>query len=73
MAPAYCWMPNQIDALMQIPEPNLASGMQHGLTGTYSVANLVRRADRPRRQSCGGRKTVREIEASLRLNTEHNA
>lgn len=30
---AYCWMPNHIHALIQTPEPNLASGMQHWLSG----------------------------------------
>ncbi|TWU23010.1 Transposase IS200 like protein [Novipirellula galeiformis] len=29
----YCLMPNQIHALIQTPEPNLASGMQHWLSG----------------------------------------
>ena len=33
MVLAYCWMPNQIHALIQTSEPNLASGMQHGLSG----------------------------------------
>jgi len=69
---AHCWMPNQIHALLQTPEPNLASAIQHWLTGTHRVSNLVRRADR-RRQSSGWQKTVQEIDASLRLNTEHKA
>ena len=30
---AFCWMPNYIHALIQTPEPNLASGMQHWLSG----------------------------------------
>ncbi len=30
---AYCWMPNYIHALIQTPEPNLARGMQHWLSG----------------------------------------
>ncbi len=30
---AYCWMSNQIHALLQTPEPNLASGMQHWVSG----------------------------------------
>ena len=30
---AYCWMPNHIHALVQTPQPNLASGMQHWLSG----------------------------------------
>ena len=30
---AYCWMPNHIHALIQTPEPNLATGMQHWLSG----------------------------------------
>jgi putative transposase len=30
---AYCWMPNHIHALIQTPEPNLARGMQHWLSG----------------------------------------
>ena len=30
---AFCWMPNHIHALIQTPEPNLASGMQHWLSG----------------------------------------
>lgn len=30
---AYCWMPNHIHVLIQTPEPNLASGMQHWLSG----------------------------------------
>ena len=47
-------------------------GPTFGLTGTDSVSNLVRRAER-RRQSAEWRKTVREIEASLGLNTEHKA
>lgn len=29
----FCWMPNHIHALIQTPEPNLASGMQHWLSG----------------------------------------
>ncbi len=70
---APCWMPNRIDALIQTAEPNLASGMQHWLTGTDRVAILVRRADHRRRQSSGWQKTVREITVSLRLNTEHKA
>jgi hypothetical protein len=43
------------------------------LTGTDSVSNLVRRAERRHRQSSDWRKTVGEIEASLGLNTEHKA
>jgi hypothetical protein len=64
-------MPNQTHALLQTPEPNLASGMQHWLTGTDRVSNLVRRAEHRRRQSSGWQKTVQEIEASLGPNTEH--
>lgn len=30
---AFCWMPNHIHALIQTPEPNLARGMQHWLSG----------------------------------------
>ena len=30
---AYCWMPNYIHVLLRTPEPNLASGMQHWLSG----------------------------------------
>ena len=30
---AYCWMPNHVHALIQTPEPNLARGMQHWLSG----------------------------------------
>lgn len=30
---AYCWMPNHIHLLVRTPEPNLASGMQHWLSG----------------------------------------
>ncbi len=30
---AYCWMPNHVHALIQTPQPNLASGMQHWLSG----------------------------------------
>jgi putative transposase len=30
---AYCWMTNLIHALIQTPEPNLARGTQHWLTG----------------------------------------
>jgi REP element-mobilizing transposase RayT len=30
---AFCWMPNHIHALLQTPEPNLAAGMQHWLSG----------------------------------------
>jgi len=30
---AWCWMPNHIHALIQTPQPNLASGMQHWLSG----------------------------------------
>ena len=30
---AFCWMPNHIHALIQTPEPNLSSGMQHWLSG----------------------------------------
>jgi chromosomal replication initiation ATPase DnaA len=48
-------------------------GPTFGLSGTESVSNLVRRAERRHRQSAGWRKTVREIEASLGLNTEHKA
>jgi len=48
-------------------------GPTFGLTGTDSVSNLVRRAERRHRQSAVWRKTVREIEASLGLNTEHKA
>jgi hypothetical protein len=66
-------MPNQIDALIQTSEPNLASGMRHCLSGTDRVSNLVRRAANRRRQSSAWRKTVQEIEASLGLNTEDNA
>jgi hypothetical protein len=66
-------MPKQIDAVIQTPQPNLASGMRHWLTGTDRVSNLVRRAANRRRQSSGWQKTVQEIEASLRLNTEHRA
>ncbi len=30
---AYCWMPNHTHVLLQTPAPNLASGMQHWLSG----------------------------------------
>jgi len=30
---AYCWMPNHIHLLLRTPEPNLAHGMQHWLSG----------------------------------------
>ncbi|TWU25330.1 chromosomal replication initiation protein [Novipirellula galeiformis] len=30
---AFCWMPNHIHLLLQTPEPNLARGMQHWLSG----------------------------------------
>ena len=30
---AFCWMPNHIHALLKTPEPNLANGMQHWLSG----------------------------------------
>ncbi len=30
---AFCWNPNHIHALIQTPEPNLARGMQHWLSG----------------------------------------
>ncbi|MCH7726785.1 MAG: transposase [Planctomycetes bacterium] len=30
---AYCWMPNHIHTLIQTPLPNLATGMQHWLSG----------------------------------------
>ena len=30
---AYCWMPNHIHALIRTPQPNLARGMQHWLSG----------------------------------------
>ncbi len=70
---ACCWMPNQIHALHQTPEPNLASGKRHWVTGTDRVSNLVRRAEHRRRQSPGCQKTVQETEASLGLNTEHKA
>jgi putative transposase len=30
---AYCWLPNHIHLLLRTPEPNLASGMQHWLSG----------------------------------------
>ena len=65
---ADCWMPNPIHSLFQTPEPNLASSRQHRLSGTDRVSNLVRRAEHRRdRQSSDWRKTVQEIDASLRL------
>ena len=30
---SFCWMPNHIHALIQTPQPNLATGMQHWLSG----------------------------------------
>lgn len=30
---AFCWMPNHIHALIRTPQPNLARGMQHWLSG----------------------------------------
>ncbi len=30
---AFCWMPNHIHVLLRTPEPNLAVGMQHWLSG----------------------------------------
>ena len=30
---AYCWMPNHIHALIRTPQPNLARGIQHWLSG----------------------------------------
>ena len=30
---AWCWMPNHVHALIRTPEPNLAAGMQHWLSG----------------------------------------
>jgi hypothetical protein len=48
-------------------------GPTFGLSGTDSVSNLVRRAERRHRQSPDWCKTAGEIEASLGLNTEHKA
>ena len=55
------------------PDSRARSGKQHWLSGADRISNLVRRAEHRRRQSSGWRKTVREIEASLVLNTEHKA
>jgi putative transposase len=48
-------------------------GAAFGLTGTDSVANLVRRADKRHKQSASWRKAGKEIETKLHLNTEHKA
>ena len=48
-------------------------GPVFGRTGTDSVANLVRRADKRQQQSESWRKASREIEAALHLKTEHKA
>ena len=48
-------------------------GPSFGLTGTDRVSNLVRRAEKRRRESANWRETSRHIEASLGLNTEHKA
>ncbi len=48
-------------------------GPSFGLTGTDSVSNLVRRAEKRHKESANWRETARRIEASLGLNTEHKA
>ena len=37
---SFCWMPNHIHALIQTPQPNLATGMQHWLAVTANRFNL---------------------------------
>jgi chromosomal replication initiation ATPase DnaA len=48
-------------------------GALFGLTGTDSVSNLVRRAEKRYKQSSSWRKTATAIEVTLHLNTEHKA
>jgi hypothetical protein len=48
-------------------------GPAFGLTGTDSVSNLVRRAQQQSKRSADWRMRAGEIEATLRLNTEHKA
>jgi len=44
-----------------------------GLTGTDSISNLVRRAQQQSKPLASWRMRASEIEATLRLNTEHKA
>ena len=48
-------------------------GLSFGLTGTDSVSNLVRRAEKRHKQSASWRTTAKQIEATLGLKTEHKA
>jgi len=48
-------------------------GSSFGLSGSDSVFNLVRRAEKCHQQSRNWRKTAKAIEATLGLNTEHKA
>jgi chromosomal replication initiation ATPase DnaA len=48
-------------------------GPSFGLTGTDSVSNLARRAEKRHKESAKWRKTARLIVASLGLNTEPKA
>jgi hypothetical protein len=48
-------------------------GPSFGLSGTDSVSNLVRRAEKRSRASPKWRRISKQIEASLQLNTEHKA
>ena len=48
-------------------------GPSFGLSGTDSVSNLVRRAEKRHNASPKWRRISRQIEASLDLNTEHKA
>jgi len=58
---AYCWMPNHIHALIQTLQPNLATGMQHWLSG---YANWYAKRNRRRGHHYQGRETkVREPNA----------
>jgi len=48
-------------------------GPAFGLSGTGSVSNLVRRAERRRKESRAWVRRQHEIERSLALNTQHKA
>ena len=64
---AFCWMPNHIHALLKTPEPNLANGMQHWLSG---YANLIKKAKKMIKDAKPFKKQYNQIKQHL-LKTEN--
>lgn len=62
---SYCWMPNDIHALIKTPDANLSNWMQHWLSG---YANLFRKAKQQIEEQPATRKTYLKIKNRIMKN-----